>query len=238
MSVAMQMKFPTLPKENGRKSNAVYGSLRRLIMLSELNGGSILTEQSLAHEFACSQGTIREALLRLEQDGLVERRGYQGTFVTSISEAEAEILIHQRIALESAGIARACLNIDTATREFLLQSVEDYRKVRDLGDGYLLSRVDLAFHLKLFERADLPNLMPVLARTLLLVHRFMIAQRVGETFWLDLFPDQHVAIIEPVGQRDPELCRKLMARHVASNIEAFHPIMFRRLFGGMDQPSA
>lgn len=77
MSVAMQMKFPTLPKESGRKSNAVYGSLRRLIMLSELNGGSILTEQSLAHEFTCSQGTIREALLRLEQDGLVERRGYQ-----------------------------------------------------------------------------------------------------------------------------------------------------------------
>lgn len=232
MTVATHTKFPTLAKESGRKSNVVYGSLRRRIMLAELTGGSILTEQSLAHEFACSQGTIREALLRLEQDGLVERKGYQGTFITSISEAEAEILIHQRIALESAGIARACLNMDKATRDFLVQSVEDYRKIRDLGDGYLLSRVDFGFHMKLFERADLPNLMPVLARTLLLVHRFMIAQRVGETFWLDLFPDQHVAIIEALDQRDPEACRALMARHVASNIEAFHPSLFKRLFGG------
>lgn len=206
-------------------------------MLSELNGGSILTEQSLAHEFTCSQGTIREALLRLEQDGLVERRGYQGTFVTSISDAEAEILIHQRIALESAGIARACLNIDTATREFMLQSVEDYRKVRDLGDGYLLSRVDLAFHMKLFERANLPNLLPVLARTLQLVHRFMMAQRAGETFWLDLFPEQHVSIIEALDQKDPEVCRQLMAQHIASNIAAFHPVMHRRLFGSLEQPS-
>lgn len=238
MTVATHTRFPTLAKESGRKSNAVYGSLRRRIMLAELTGGSILTEQSLAHEFACSQGTIREALLRLEQDGLVERKGYQGTFITSISEPEAEILIHQRIALESAGIARACLNMDKATRDFLVQSVEDYRKIRDLGDGYLLSRVDFAFHMKLFERADLPNLMPVLARTLLLVHRFMIAQRVGETFWLDLFPDQHVAIIEALDQRDPEVCRTLMARHVASNIEAFHPTLFKRLFGGSGSAAA
>ena len=44
-------------------------------MLNELKPGAVLTELGLAHEIGCSQGTVREALLRLQEDGLVVAHG-------------------------------------------------------------------------------------------------------------------------------------------------------------------
>ncbi|HFA59489.1 MAG TPA: GntR family transcriptional regulator, partial [Rhodospirillales bacterium] len=78
---------PPLP----RKSSAVYHALRRAILLHRVPPGQMLLEQQIASTMGCSQGTVREALLRLEQDGLVERRGYRGTCVSDTSEAEAAL---------------------------------------------------------------------------------------------------------------------------------------------------
>src|SRR4029434_3333263 len=75
------------PKE--RKSNAVYHSVKRAILLRRLEPGQALLEQQIAAAMGCSQGTVREALLRLEQDGLVARRGYRGTVVSTTSLEEA-----------------------------------------------------------------------------------------------------------------------------------------------------
>jgi DNA-binding GntR family transcriptional regulator len=55
----------------------------------------------------CSQGTVREALLRLEQDGLVTRRGYRGTVVSTTSLEEAAQMARIRIALEIESARRA-----------------------------------------------------------------------------------------------------------------------------------
>ena len=70
-----------------RKGNAVYHAVKRAIILGTLAPGAGLLEQQIAAAMGCSQGTVREALLRLEQDGLVARRGYHGTVVSDTSAA-------------------------------------------------------------------------------------------------------------------------------------------------------
>ncbi len=71
----------------------VLATLRRRIMLNDLAPGSVLTELGLATDLACSQAAIREALLRLEGEGLVRRAGHQGTMVTDLdADAAMEIL--------------------------------------------------------------------------------------------------------------------------------------------------
>ena len=71
--------------KRARKSDAVYQDLKRMILTGLLTSDSPITEQALAQEYGCSQSTIREALMALQEYGLVVRRGYQGTFVTDPS---------------------------------------------------------------------------------------------------------------------------------------------------------
>lgn len=217
--------------EGGRKSNHVYCDLKRRMVLGELTGSSILTEQAIAQDYSCSQGTVREALLRLEQDGLVDRKGYQGTYVTQLSEAEAEAFVRLRLELECAAIDRAARRLDPDVRQFLTRSAEEYRMVQASGDIYNMVLLDRAFHMRLFEQADMPNLMPMLSRILLQLHRYTISQRRGQDLWRDLSPDPHREIIEALEAGDPAMCQLRMRDHIMSNIRIFAPLMFQRIFG-------
>ena len=89
---------------NLRKRDALYHALKKSILLAEFEPGVALTEQHIATGFGCSQGTVREALMRLEQDGLVARRSYQGTVVASTSLAEAAAMVTIRMKIESASV--------------------------------------------------------------------------------------------------------------------------------------
>ncbi|NBN63038.1 FCD domain-containing protein [Microvirga tunisiensis] len=217
-------------QEGGRKSNHVYCDLKRRIVLGELTGASILTEQAIAQDYDCSQGTVREALLRLEQDGLVDRKGYQGTFVTQLTPAEAEAFVRLRLELECAGIARACERMDAEARAFVQQSAQDYRQMHETGELYGLVLLDRAFHMRLFEQADMPNLLPLLSRALLQLHRYTISQRPDVRPWFDLRPDPHADIIAALESGTPALCRQRMFEHIRANIQAFAPEIFDRVF--------
>ncbi len=78
-------------------AGTVYATLKRRILLNELRPETALTELGIAQEMGCSQGTVREALLRLQEDGLVLREGHRGTTVTPLdAEAAAEMLALRR----------------------------------------------------------------------------------------------------------------------------------------------
>lgn len=217
--------------EGRRKSNHVYCDLKRRMILGELTGASILTEQAIAQDYSCSQGTVREALLRLEQDGLVDRKGYQGTYVTQLSKAEAVAFVRLRLDLECAAIDRAARRIDKATRDFLARSAEEYRAIQATGDVYTLVLLDRAFHLRIFEQADMPNLMPLLSRALLQLHRYTISEGQGKLMWQSLPPEPHREIIEALEAGDADLCRIRMREHIVSTLRNFAPNLYHSVFG-------
>ena len=86
----------------GRKSNEVYQSLKKQIILAELPAGQQLVELEVAKGMNCSQSTVREALLRLQEDGLIVRQGYRGTVVSSVSIAEGQQALDIRARIESS----------------------------------------------------------------------------------------------------------------------------------------
>ena len=76
-----------------RPREVVYDTVKRRIMMNEMNPEVGLTELGLARELGCSQGTVREALLRLQEDGLVARAGHRGTTITRIDPEEADEIL-------------------------------------------------------------------------------------------------------------------------------------------------
>lgn len=184
-----------------RPADYVHGLLMRRIMLNELEPETILTELGLADELGCSQGTIREALMRLQQDGLVARSGRRGTLVTRLTAEEAQEMILLRRHIEMKGAAKAVAQLSdkdirhlTALRAAMDDAVSDQ-------DEYRLIEVDMDFHMAIFRLAGLDALESILARCIIHGHRSKLwapghRRPLGET------AARHDVLIEALGHRD------------------------------------
>jgi DNA-binding GntR family transcriptional regulator len=209
------------PKQ--RKSNAVYHSIKRAILLRRLEPGQALLEQQIAGAMGCSQGTVREALLRLEQDGLVTRRGYHGTAVSTTSLEEAAQMARIRISLETESArraARSCTDADFARFDAIIDQIAE---AEVMHDGYALSELDREFHLTIFQRARLATLEPILTRCALHVHRYTFGNGpVGVTpdnrAGLPSSAEQHQMVRRALATGDPEIAAQAMRDHIETII--------------------
>src|SRR3954463_648774 len=119
-----------------RPRELVYETVKRRIMMNELKPGSVLTELGLAKEIGCSQGTVREALLRLQEDGLVARAGHRGTTITRIDPEEADEILALRRRIEIRGAPRAAQNVTRESIDRLKDIQADMEAVAQKGDEY------------------------------------------------------------------------------------------------------
>jgi DNA-binding GntR family transcriptional regulator len=218
------------PKQ--RKSNAVYQSIKRAILLRRLEPGQALLEQQIAATMGCSQGTVREALLRLEQDGLVARRGYQGTVVSTTSLEEAAQMARIRLALETESArcaAQACTSADFARFDEIIDRMAEAEAAHD---GYSLSELDREFHLTIFRTARLATLEPILTRCALHIHRYTFGNgpigvtpdnRVG----LPSSVEQHRAVRDALATGNPETAAQSMRDHIETIIGYWSPDLLR-----------
>lgn len=184
-----------------RPADHVYGIVKRRIMLNELKPMSVLTELGLAHEIGCSQGTIREALLRLQEDGLVIRTGRRGTVVTRLEDEEAEEMLALRRRLEMRGAERATRNVDARSLDVIMAIRETMNEAADAGDEFQLIEADKDFHLAIFRLSQLEALEQILARCIMHTHRSKLwAPRHRRS--LDETARRHDILIDRLAARD------------------------------------
>lgn len=152
------------------KGDALFHAIRRAILLRELQAGETITEPQIGRDFNCSQGTVREALMRLQEEGLVQRRGYHGTTVTRSSLIEGVQMAEIRIKLEMEGARHA---IDAITDDDVAEAqdcLSHMDHAAQEGDSYALSELDRKFHLTLFRPSGMSALEPILTRCMLHMH--------------------------------------------------------------------
>ncbi|SMF54404.1 transcriptional regulator, GntR family [Tistlia consotensis] len=218
-----------------RKAGAVYHALKRAILLRELAAGQALLEQQIAAAMGCSQGTVREALLRLQEDGLVLRRGYRGTVVSHTSAPEAAEMVRIRLQIEQTAAARAaerCGEAELAGLEALVGRME---QAEGAGDSYALHELDHAFHRSLLETSGLVALQPILSRCLLHMHRYTVGNRAGlGEAAAERLPaaGQHRRLIEALAAGDPACAAEAVRRHIESVVASWSPELWAALGGG------
>lgn len=202
-------------KETSSKVDELYKRLKKQIVMSELQPGQQLVELELAGTLGCSQSTVREALLRLQEDGLIQRQGYRGTTVSPISPVESEIFLELRRMLEMRA-ARLSLEHLTDTKLGILRGIVDaMEQAAQADDGYALFEKDLEFHMQLFEIANLPALTPVLMRCSVVNHRNKIAQSGNRRALLET-AQRHRNIIAALQAGDADIAAEIVGHHVSS----------------------
>ena len=156
-----------------RPSDLVYGIVKRRLILNERTPETVLTELGLAREIGCSQGPIREALLHLQEDGLVVRSGRR-TIVTRLTAEEADEMLALRRRIETRGALKAALNADGSALDDLHGILAAMKEAATEGDEYRVIEADKDFHLALFRLSGLDALGQILARCIMHSNRYKL----------------------------------------------------------------
>lgn len=210
-----------------RRSDAVYDALKRAIVLRAITPGTQLREQSLAAEHGCSQGTVREALINLVTDGLVERSGYRGTFVTDTSLAEATAFVRIRLTIERQ--AARVLAGRSGDREEAAAILDIMAAAQREGDFFLASELDRRFHAQLAIRAGLELLSPILMRCALHIHRFTLGSvEVPREFVRESgLAEEHAALLRAVEGGDTAAAEAAVSMHLDAVLRRWAPSLHR-----------
>src|SRR5688500_12144863 len=100
------------PPENRALAVDVAARLRQAILAGHFGPGEQLREGPLARSMEISRGPVREALLRLEREGLVVIRRNRGPFVARLTREDLDELSTLRVAIERLAVERAAQQAD------------------------------------------------------------------------------------------------------------------------------
>lgn len=190
----------------------VWGQLRRLILQGTLEPGARLIEMEIASRMQTSQSSIREALQRLERDGLVERRPRTGTFVTPLVTGDVNEVLTIRAVVESFAARRAIEFIEPEQLRELEALVERMHLAAREDDTVLFYEHDITFHRNICRWARHPALLRAwipLSNELL---RFLILSPPPSD--LSGVADSHWRIIDALRSRDADLAARSIREHV------------------------
>lgn len=194
--------------------NSVYERLRGEILSLELKPGSVLQERDLAERYAVSKSPIRDALLRLEVQSLIEVMPRKGYRVRPISLADARDLYEMRLMLERACVMRLA---DTAS-ETQLAALGAFRAAPEGGDLPRWIAYNRFFHLALAEGCGNARLTQASREVLEHLDRLtLIAVAANADDGLSRSVDEHAAIIDAVQRRDKRAAAGLVKDHVESS---------------------
>lgn len=152
--------LPRLRKPTrNRLVDDVARSLEEAILSGEAAPGTRLVEEAIARQLSVSRTTVREALLMLERNGLVVSRPRRGTFVTRISREDALDIGYARALLEAYAVTVGYERITPAVLAAMEADIAEMATCRLPHELPRLLRIDLVFHRRLLECAQMPRLM-------------------------------------------------------------------------------
>jgi DNA-binding GntR family transcriptional regulator len=135
-------------------SSIVEDRIRNAIINAELAFGQALPEDSMGLSMGVSRTPMREALTRLQTQGLVVIVPKKGTFVFKPTLADAEQLASFRLTLEMEAVRRCHTHAPEATVNSMKAAVEAMRSARSAGDGKAYARADTEFHESFFANCN------------------------------------------------------------------------------------
>lgn len=126
--------------------DVVFNTLRRAILTGELKPGERLMEIHLANRLGVSRTPIREAIRKLELEGLVTMIPRRGAEVAQITEKSLQDVLEVRRALDALCVELACDRITSDEKEALKKACDDFERATQTGDATTIAASDVALH--------------------------------------------------------------------------------------------
>lgn len=202
--------------ERSTTANDVTDVLRRRILEGRYRDDQFIRQDVVATELGVSRIPVREALAKLEAEGLVIRVKYRGALVTSLSFREIEEIYELRAMLEPYLLQQAIARITKDQIKQLRKIAEKARKTTAIADW---AGMNVDFHRTLFEAAESPIALQVLENLLVRADRYLKLQHLQSTTTKAESDAQHIAILELVEARDVKGAVEALQQHIRWNAE-------------------
>jgi DNA-binding GntR family transcriptional regulator len=163
------------PERGISASKRVEAHLRKAIHAGKLRPRQRIIEEDLAQELQVSRGPVREALLRLERDGLVVTTSRRGTFIRDISLAEIGVIFRMRAKLEGLCVRYMRENASIDPPELLNRALKKLKAAAAKSNEEQFFHADMELHRTIWKASN----QPLLYRTLNLLmnpYIFIIAR--------------------------------------------------------------
>jgi DNA-binding GntR family transcriptional regulator len=192
-------------------ADEVADRIREAIFSGAYAPGSQLREVELSTALDVSRGPVREALLRLEREGLVRSEWHRGTTVTALSPHDVSELDSLRGALEQLAVQQV---VTHASDEDIAAIEKAAQRMERAEDEHEMVRCDIAFHDAVYAAARHLRLEEAWRTIRSQVHLFLLT-RIGLSSdgYLATIPDEHRELVAALRTRDAEAALELFAVH-------------------------
>ena len=193
--------------------DVVFNTLRQAIITGEFAPGERLMEISLANRLGVSRTPVREAIRKLELEGLVIMIPRKGAQVARITEKNLRDVIEIRTVLEEFAAVLACERIDLSGLHDLRQAHEDF--IRSVENGDILDIVDKdeTFHDTIFRATNNDRLISIINNLREQFYRYRM-EYVKDIRQRSNLVEEHRELLDAISSRDSIKAKELMKTHL------------------------
>lgn len=191
----------------------VYTTIKEAILSLTFPMGAQLHIDELSQKLGTSRTPIREALLRLEKDGLVRAVPRVGYFVTLITRRDLKELFEIRQMLEEHAVATAAPNLTASDLDHLEQVLADSASALQSADTNEFLRLEIEFHTYLMNCAPNRHLSLVMESLRDLTYRErVLSMQSADNLRHTLV--EHRRVLDCLRERDGKTAGELMSKHI------------------------
>lgn len=193
----------------------VFNTLRQAILRGELEPGERLMEIALANKLGVSRTPIREAIRKLELEGLVTMIPRKGAVVASISEKDMRDVLEVRVTLDELAVSLACKN-------FTDEAVKDLKAAQDRFENAIIAHdimkivdADVAFHDVIYNYTNNARLIQMINNLRETMYRYRL-EYIKDARNHSILINEHNDIIDGLVRRDVEGVKKAIHIHISN----------------------
>jgi DNA-binding GntR family transcriptional regulator len=211
---AMEMKDISLKMDEYLPlRDVVFNTLRNAILTGELSPGERLMEIKLADKLGVSRTPIREAIRKLELEGLVVNTPRKGAEVANISAEDLRDVLEVRRSLEVLAISLACEKMTDETLALLYENIDAFKHSIDAEATSDIASVDVTFHDIIYKATGNNRLIQILNNISEQMYRYRFEYIKNKESWNRLV-EEHMNIYEAIKNRDKDLAVKSILLHI------------------------
>ena len=193
--------------------DVVFQTLRQAILKGELKPGERLMEIQLAQKLGVSRTPVREAIRKLELEGLVLMIPRKGAEVAEITIKDLEDVLEVRAALEELAVCDACENITEEQILALKEAADNFQAALESDDLVKCAETDMAFHEIIYSATNNKRLLQILNNLREQMYRYRM-EYVKDIRQRSNLVEEHRELLDAISSRDSIKAKELMKTHL------------------------
>lgn len=193
--------------------DVVFNTLRQAIITGEFAPGERLMEIALANRLGVSRTPVREAIRKLELEGLVVMIPRKGAEVAKITEKDLRDVLEVRSSLEELAAELATERMNEEIKEKLEKALDDFKKAIDSEDNAAIADSDVEFHDIIFEATGNARLIQIISNLREQMYRYRL-EYVKDTEYHTVLLNEHRELVKAMFEGKKDEARKIMKKHI------------------------